>query len=201
MLIGLFTGNKDIKMFFKLSYWSTQWFSASALLSPSTIRNKICKSSRSIQTYVIKCCKIMSSNMSRSIICKSALLEIIAKYDVLINEWGGLYYRLLEVSVNKTILWKNVSRDDWIAERAIIASDGCNTKVTFEECHHNKTRCHTSIFLYNILMILCRLYSIRNLPTWWMIKMFGIFCLNFLWFRKTRTTVKLATIPTEPIIL
>ena len=35
-----------------------------------------------------------------------SLLEIITKYGVLISEWGGLYYALLEVSMNKIALWK-----------------------------------------------------------------------------------------------
>ena len=51
-----------------------------------------------------------------------ALLEIIAKYGVLINEWGDLYYALLEGSMNKITLWKNVHVDDWTVEGVIIAS-------------------------------------------------------------------------------
>ena len=54
------------------------------------------------------------------------LLEIIAKYGVLISKWGGLYYafvHVLEVSINKIALWKNLHVDDWTVERAIIASN------------------------------------------------------------------------------
>ena len=52
-----------------------------------------------------------------------ALLTIIAKYGVLIREWDGLYYALLEVSMNKIALWKNVLVDDRTAELAITASN------------------------------------------------------------------------------
>ena len=52
---------------------------------------------------------------------KSTLLEIIAQYGVLIREWGGLYYVLLE-SVDKIVLWKDVRVDDWTDELAITAS-------------------------------------------------------------------------------
>ena len=38
MLIGPVHCDKDIKMLFKLSYWSTQTLTASALLSPSSVR-------------------------------------------------------------------------------------------------------------------------------------------------------------------
>ena len=51
------------------------------------------------------------------------LLEIIANYGVLTREWSGLYYALLEVSMDKIALWKNVRVDNWTAELAIIASD------------------------------------------------------------------------------
>ena len=37
--------------------------------------------------------------------------------------------------------------------------------------------------------------------TWLIIKIFGIFLLNFLWFRNTTMTVKFATIPTEAVVL
>ena len=37
--------------------------------------------------------------------------------------------------------------------------------------------------------------------TWLIIKMFGIFLLNFLWLRNTTMTVKLDTIPTEAMVL
>ena len=36
-LIGPLYPQQDIKILFKLSYWSTQWLPVSALLSPSTI--------------------------------------------------------------------------------------------------------------------------------------------------------------------
>ena len=51
------------------------------------------------------------------------LLAIVAKYGVLISTWGGLYYALLEVSMNKIALWENVQIDAWTAELAIIASN------------------------------------------------------------------------------
>ena len=47
------------------------------------------------------------------------LLEIIPKYGVLISKWGGLYYafvHVLEVSINKIVLWKNLHVDDWTVE-------------------------------------------------------------------------------------
>ena len=50
------------------------------------------------------------------------LLEIIAKCGVLIREWCGLYYALLDVSMNNKALFVIVN--DWTAERAIIASNG-----------------------------------------------------------------------------
>ena len=37
--------------------------------------------------------------------------------------------------------------------------------------------------------------------TWFMMKIFGIFCLSFLWLRNTTTTVALAIIPTQAIVL
>ena len=56
-----------------------------------------------------------------------SLLEIIAKYGVLIIEWGDLNYTLLELSIDKIALWKkNVRIDDWTAERAISASNDDN---------------------------------------------------------------------------
>ena len=51
------------------------------------------------------------------------LLAMIAKYGVLISELGGLYYALLELSINKKALWKIVLVDDWTAELVIIASN------------------------------------------------------------------------------
>ena len=39
------------------------------------------------------------------------------------REWGDLYCALLEVSMNKVALWKNVNVDDWKAELAVIASN------------------------------------------------------------------------------
>ena len=48
----------------------------------------------------------------------NTLPEIIAKYGVLIRQWTGLYYVLLEVSN----IVENVRVDNWTAERAIIAS-------------------------------------------------------------------------------
>ena len=53
----------------------------------------------------------------------ATLLEIIAKCGILISEWGGLYYALLEVSMDKIALWTNVHVDDWTAERVIIVSN------------------------------------------------------------------------------
>ena len=50
------------------------------------------------------------------------LLEIIAKCCVLIREWCGLYYALLDVSMSNIALFVIV--DDCTAERAIIASNG-----------------------------------------------------------------------------
>ena len=41
---------------------------------------------------------------SLTFIMAVSLLEIITKYGVLISEWGGLYYALLEVSMNKIAL-------------------------------------------------------------------------------------------------
>ena len=52
-----------------------------------------------------------------------SLLAIVGKYGVRISEWSGLYFALLEVSMNKIALWKNVHVDDWIAESMIIASN------------------------------------------------------------------------------
>ena len=37
--------------------------------------------------------------------CQLPLLTIIAKYGVLITDWGSLYYVLLEVSTSKIALW------------------------------------------------------------------------------------------------
>ena len=37
-----------------------------------------------------------------------------------------MYYVLFGVSMNKITLWKNVRRDDWTAELAIIASNDSN---------------------------------------------------------------------------
>ena len=48
---------------------------------------------------------------------------MIVKYSVLIIEWDGLYYALLEVSMDKIALWKIVRVDDWTDERTIIASN------------------------------------------------------------------------------
>ena len=48
---------------------------------------------------------------------------IIAKYGILISEWGDLYYALLEVSMNKIALWKNIRVDDRTSELVIIASN------------------------------------------------------------------------------
>ena len=56
-------------------------------------------------------------------LCNVSLLAIIAKYGVLIREWGGLYDTLLEVSMNKIALWLKFLVDDWTAELAIIASN------------------------------------------------------------------------------
>ena len=53
-----------------------------------------------------------------------SLLEIICKYGVLISKLRCLYYALLELSMNKITLRKNVRVDDWTAERAIITSNG-----------------------------------------------------------------------------
>ena len=39
-------------------------------------------------------------------VLRLTLVAIIAKYGVLINKWGGLYYSLSKVSVNKITLWK-----------------------------------------------------------------------------------------------
>ena len=52
-----------------------------------------------------------------------------AKYGVLISKWGGLYYVLLEVSINKIAFWKNVRLDDWTDELVIIASNGVMGKL------------------------------------------------------------------------
>ena len=52
----------------------------------------------------------------------------IAKYVALIRKRGGLYYTLLEVSMNKKALWKYVRVDDWADELAIIASYRPQTK-------------------------------------------------------------------------
>ena len=46
-----------------------------------------------------------------------SVLATIAKYGILIREWRGLCYALLEVSINKIALWNNVRVDDWTAER------------------------------------------------------------------------------------
>ena len=51
------------------------------------------------------------------------LLANIPKFGVRIREWNGMYYALLEVSMNKIALWKNVHVDDRTAELAIIASN------------------------------------------------------------------------------
>ena len=56
------------------------------------------------------------------------LLAIIAKYGVLIREWGYL----LDLSMSKRALWRNVHVDDWIVELAIIASS-----VTAKKLHYN----------------------------------------------------------------
>ena len=58
-----------------------------------------------------------------SINCTETLLAIIAKYGTLINDWDGLYYAVLEVSLQKIALWKNVCVDDWTVPVAIIASN------------------------------------------------------------------------------
>ena len=57
------------------------------------------------------------------------LLAIIVKHGVLISEWGGLYFALLEVSLSKIALWKNVCVDDWTDELAVIASNEVRGKT------------------------------------------------------------------------
>ena len=64
------------------------------------------------------------------------LLGIIVKYDAPIREWGGLYYALLEVSMNKIALWKNVHVEDWTAELAIIASNDTLEMATHNHCFY-----------------------------------------------------------------
>ena len=51
------------------------------------------------------------------------LLAFIDKYGILISQWTWVYHALLEVSINKIVLWIYVCADDWTAERAIIASN------------------------------------------------------------------------------
>ena len=46
---------------------------------------------------------------------RESLLAIIAKYGILIREWGGLYYALLEIPMNKIGSWKNVCVEEWTA--------------------------------------------------------------------------------------
>ena len=41
-----------------------------------------------------------------------------------LEKWGDLYYALLESSMDKIPLCKNIHVDDWIAKKAIIASNG-----------------------------------------------------------------------------
>ena len=45
----------------------------------------------------------------------------------MISELGVLYYALLEVSMDKIVLWKNIRVHDWTAELAIIASNDLYT--------------------------------------------------------------------------
>ena len=68
----------------------------------------------------------------------SSLLAIIDKYGVLTREWGGLYYALLEVSMNEIALWRNVRVDDWTGELSIIAR---NIEVLKVDSCLNKADC------------------------------------------------------------
>ena len=52
-----------------------------------------------------------------------ALLTIVDKYDVPINQWTWMCQALLEVSMNKIALRINVYADDWTAELSAIASN------------------------------------------------------------------------------
>ena len=69
--------------------------------------------------------------------------------------------------------------------------------------------CWTPIFIIISSTVLFKYFcssqwanvSTSTTLTWFIIKIFGIFRLNFLWLRNTRMTVKFATIPTEAMVL
>ena len=72
----------------------------------------------------MQCCELIL--MSFQVIGPpNSLLTIIAKYDVLIRKWIGLYYALLKVSMNNFMVWwKNVRVDDVTAVLATTVSNG-----------------------------------------------------------------------------